>query len=431
MTPRANRPGITYLLGLCTGLVLMGTFLLVFPRESSEDLAFYRHVRDLVQHEFVREVDERELLDGALTGMLESLDDYSRYYVHEDVQRVDRETRGEFRGVGVVFRRPTSDGQVLFPLDDSPAQRANLRVGDRLIEVNDQLVESMGDGGLQQALREPREDGLELMIEALDGERRELLLMPEAVVDPTLRHVSMLDTELGLGYVSIHSFSRRTAAEFDEAVAWLRARGMRGMVLDLRGNPGGVLDAALAIANRFVPEGVLLTTASRDGQESTEADPERCSLEGLPLVLLVDEDSASASEVLAGALQDHRAGVLVGAPTYGKGAVQTLARYDSQRAIVKLTTSYYTTPAGRVIDRGLAEDGAAGLTPDLVVELDRAQRAAVLAYLAEYGPPPSALEALHAWELELGQELYARAPEDAQLEAARALLDGTLATTAP
>lgn len=418
-------------MGLCTGLVLMGSLTLLFPRDRGEDLAFYRHVRDLVQNEFVREVDERELLDGALTGMLQSLDEYSRYYVHEEVERIDRETRGEFRGVGVVFRRPTSAGQVLFPLDGSPAQRVGLRVGDRLVSVQGREVEGMEDGGLQDALRNFDDDGLALQVESLDGVRRNVQLHPEAIIDPTLRHVSVLDEQRGVGYVSIHSFSRRTTAEFDEAIAWLRARGMQGLVLDLRGNPGGVLDAALAIANRFVPDGALLTTASRNGTETTQADEERCNLAGLPLVVLVDEDSASASEVLAGALQDHRAGVLVGTPTYGKGAVQTLARYESQRAIVKLTTSYYTTPAGRVIDRGLAEDGQAGLTPDLVVELDREQRAAVRNYLAEYGPPPSALEDLHAWEQSEGALLYARAPQDPQLEAARALLDGSLATAAP
>ena len=221
------------------------------------------------------------------------------------------------------------------------------------------------------------------------------------------------------------------AKEFDSAIAWLRTQGMQALVLDLRNNPGGVLDSSLAIANRFIPKGVLVTTASRDGTAATLAKEERCTLEGLPLVVLVGSSSASASEVLAGALQDHRAGALVGNSTYGKGAVQTLARYDGLNAIVKLTTSYYMTPAERVIERGLTGPEEAGLAPDLNVELSAEERDALHEFLASYGPPPSARTALEAWEQESGEQLMARAPDDPQLQAAVGLLTGSITPRTP
>ena len=381
-------------MGLLTGLVLMALVELMVPDEEEQDVAFYRRVRDLVSSSFVRELDDREILDHALRGMVEGLDPYSRYYTAEDLPRMDRETEGRYRGIGVVFDSPVSAGRVLFPMSNSPADRAGLTVGDRMLEINGLEVAGMPEGGLQEALREPPDGELDLLVEGLDGARRRVSLSPEPVVDPTVRHTRILDRDRGIGYLAIRSFSRQTPAEFDAEIAALEQQELRALVLDLRGNPGGVLDAAVQVANRFIASGVIVTTASRAGTLPTEADEDVCALRDLPLAVLVDADTASASEVLAGALQDHRVGVLVGDRTYGKGAVQSLVRFDQEGVRVKLTTSYYATPAHRIIERELADRSTPGLSPDLLVPVSPLERRRIYEHLDSYSPPAESWQAI-------------------------------------
>ena len=320
----------------------------------------------------------------------------------------------------------SDSGVIRFPLPDSPAERAGLDVGDRIVEIDGQAVAELPPGGLRECIRAADDRTIQLEVENRAGERRTAELRPEEVVDPTVRHTRMLDE--AIGYLAIRSFSRRTVEEFDAAVDWLRKQGMSGLVLDLRGNPGGILDSAVRIADRFVREGVLVSTRSRTETRSTHADPAETHLEGLPLVVLVDGNSASASEVLCGALQDHRVAVLAGEPTYGKGAVQTLSRFDHDQAIVKLTTSNYFTPAGRRIERS---PGWKGLAPDVLVEVTGDQARAIRDFLESYSPAPRSVPALRAWEVEDQVELIAQAPPDPQLDTALDLLRGRAPGSAP
>jgi carboxyl-terminal processing protease len=312
----------------------------------------------------------------------------------------------------------------LFPFAGSPAALAGLSVGDTILEVDGRGLGTLGPGGLQAALNAT--DGeVQLAVRSLDGSERRLGVRPERIVDPTVRHARLLDAERGIGYLAIVSFSHKTPGEFDAAIADLQAGGgLQALVIDLRGNPGGILDAAARVANRFLDAGTIVSTLTRDGLHTTEADPDEARLHGLPLVLLVDGGSASSSEVLAGALQDHRVAVLVGEPTYGKGTVQTLTSFDGDRAVVKLTTAVYYTPAGRRIER-IGEDARQhGLAPDVEIELLEDERLAVHRFLASYSPPAEVLPALEAWEASAGRELVQRPPADRQLAAAIDLVDG-------
>jgi carboxyl-terminal processing protease len=244
----------------------------------------------------------------------------------------------------------------------------------------------------------------------------------DALVDPTMRHARMLAPTVG--YIALSSFSQETPSEFDAAIADLREQGMQSLVLDLRGNLGGVLRAATRIANRFLERGLIVSHEGRGEVQRYEADEDEATLAGMPLAILVDGESASASEVLAAALQEHRVAVTVGAPTFGKGLVQRVESFGGGEMVVKLVSAYYYTPSHRNIERTVEGSWEHGLVPDVQVELDAVRRGAVHQFLASYSPPKTALADLAAWEAEAGREMYPRPPQDAQLEAALALLQG-------
>ncbi len=198
---------------------------------------------------------------------------------------------------------------------------------------------------------------------------------------------------------------------------------MQGLILDLRGNPGGILKSAVQIAEHFVPEGVITQTRGRDEPVVYERDAlsEREVLD-LPLVVLVDGGSASSSEVLAGALQDHRVAVLVGSPTYGKARVQSVRHFVDADALAKVTSSYYQTPSGRDLDR--SPERPWGIQPDLLVEVEDEVEARIHRHINRYDPPAEALDALFLWEDSSDEEILPKDPPDPQLEAALALLRG-------
>jgi len=424
-SPASRRPGsgqALFLLGLVAGLLAALTVDRAARHFLDRDLELVRAVRDLAVTEYVREVDPSELVDEALHKMLQELDDHSAFFGPREIAALERETSGEFLGIGAVFRGGEA-GRILFAYPDSPAERAGLGVGDRILRAGGEPLAATED--LQEHLHARGADGaVELEVEDLAGVLRAVRLRPEAVLDPTVRHAQLVDPQAGLGYLSIRSFTHRTPGEFDQAVAALRKAGLRALVVDLRANPGGILDAAVTLANRFVARGTLVATRSRTEVRRTEADPEAATLAGLPLALLLDGSTASASEVLAAALQDHAVAVLVGEPSYGKGTVQTLKRIGADRGIVKLTTAHYCSPSLRRIEHDDDDSAWSGIAPDLYVPLARTERPRLLAYLDSYSPPEEARAALRAWEEREGRPLVTALPRDAQLQAALALLAG-------
>jgi len=410
--------------GLVVGVLIAAITVELWPTQPDRSLEHFTQVRDFVRETYVREVTDDELVEDALHGMLSGLDSYSRFYDRLESEALNRETVGRYTGIGVVFRQPVKEGQVLFALPSSPADRAGVQVGDRFVRVNGNKVAGLPDNGLRDLLKATEDGLLSVDVVGRDGEKRSLTIEPDEIIDPTVRHTTMLDAENKIGYIAVLSFSRETDEEFDRAIEFLLDRGMEALVLDLRHNYGGVLESAARIAERFIASGVIVSTEGRGEPSVYYADPTRAAHNGLPLVVLVDGDSASASEVLAGALQDHRVAVVAGSPTYGKGMVQNIRPFTPFGTVAKVTSSYYYTPTHRNFERSATGGKDFGIQPDVRVPVSELERRVIHEFLDRYGPPLQAIAALETWEAEENSFLLARHPPDPQLDAALALFGG-------
>ena len=413
-----------FALGMMSGMLVLMIAFLLLPEPEDPATAEFEAVQAFARRHFVREVGSDELVTRALSGMLDGLDPYSRYYDAASSEQARREIDGDFRGIGVVFRAPISNGQVLFPLEGSPASIAGVRPGDRLVEVDGSEVDGLDGPEIRKLLSARGRSELELLVEGLDGERRSLVVKPARLLDPTVRHAEVLDAAPATGYLAVRSFSHRTAEEFDAAIVALRARGVRSLVVDLRFNYGGVLDAAVQMASRFIGEGVIVTSEGRTKDAVYEAGEAEALFEGMGLVVLVDGDTASASEVFAGAIQDHRRGVVVGEPTYGKGMIQMTQSFPAFGSRAKVTSGYYYSPSHRNFEKSADPDRKSGILPDMAVEVSEQDRSRVHNWISRYDPPSSMLEDLAAWGAAAGGVVLPAAPRDPQLAAACALLRG-------
>ncbi len=415
---------VAFVLGIGVTFLSLGVLSKLSLLPVEEDVAHYKEVRDFVLERSVDQPASDALVREALSGMLGSLDEYSRYLSSDtETSSFNRETQGSFTGIGVVFEGPIEGGRVLFPMSGSPAEKAGVGVGDLITAVNDEPLEGKTESEARALFTGEAGSTVTLTLTALDETKRTAEVIRESVLDPTVRHPHLIDEERKIGYLALTSFSRETGAEFERTMTVLHELGMEGLIIDLRGNPGGVLTAAVEIAEHFISEGVITKTRGRG--ESVVYDKvkaEGAQAPSLPLTLLVDGSSASASEVLAGALQDHRTAVLIGSPTYGKARVQSVHHFEEAKAIVKVTSSYYTTPSGRNLDR--SPERPWGIEPDLTLEVDAQTEALIHRHIRRYDPPKGALEALFAWEDASGTSLLPSDPEDPQLEAALALLRG-------
>lgn len=293
-----------------------------------------------------------------------------------------------------------------------------------MLRIGSHLVAELGEAGLRQELSRDQGGELELEVAARDGKLRTVRLRKDSLVDPSVTDVRMLQADQGIAYVALHSFTHATPGEFDAALRDLSAAGMRGLVLDLRGNAGGVLASAVDLARRFLTRGVIVRTEGRLRVATHHAESAQAAYAGLPLIVLIDEGSASASEVLAGALQDHRLAVIVGERSWGKGTVQTLQRFPEHGTLAKITTARYETPSGRVLERSLDPEGRGGIQPDLELSLPAAERRSIHERLARPMPDPLARQQLERWEIEETIQLVPHFYIDAQLQAAIDLLSG-------
>ncbi len=420
----ARLASLLFVTGTFFGMGLMFFVLQFWSPGSEDDVEHYREVRDLVLSSYVGEVDEEELLENALRGMLGELDDYSDYYsAPEETATVNRDTTGRMTGIGVVTT--DLDGPVVrFPVAESPALEAGVRVGDRILRIDGVGTEGMDPKDVSALIRGPEGSILTLHVEGRDGSERMLEIERRDLLVPSVRRVRMVDEARKVGYLVLTSFSNVSVLEFDAAVSSLQTEGMQALIIDLRSNRGGVLRSAVEIASRFIPDGVITSTEGRGAPHYERADAELAYYAGLPLVVLVDGSSASASEVLAGALQDHRAAVLIGTPTYGKGLVQTIRRYPERSVIAKLTTSYYYTPAHRNVQRGNTKESEFGLVPDVEIPMEQDTHQTILEFLHSFEPPSSLVPELRAWREQAEFQMQLDPPADPQLDAALALLRG-------
>jgi carboxyl-terminal processing protease len=421
-----------FLLGTLFGMGLMLLLARVFPGQEAPDIAHYKEVRRFLLDTHVADIDRKQLGRDAIRGMFAGLeerlgDSYSSYYTDEQRVLMERDTSGHFRGIGVVFRGGEMPAQVLFPVTDGPADRAGLRVGDTLLSIDGTQLEGLERQEAYALLRGEVGRLLQVEVEGLDGRRRRHDIVLQELSDPSVRHVTLVDEERGIGYLALVGFSKQTTEQFDQAIRSLQAEGLRALVVDLRGNRGGVLSAAIEIAQRFIAEGRIVSVEGRGLPNIEWAHADRAKFLGLPLVVLIDRYSASASEVLAGALQDHRAAVLVGEATYGKGMVQTIDRYPEHDAIAKVTSSFYYTPAHRSLEGHFGHGRALGLTPDVLIEVSEEVGVGIERFLQRsFSAPAEAMAELRAWERDSKETLLPERPEDPVLRAALQLFLGNL-----
>ncbi|MGB5715552.1 MAG: S41 family peptidase [Gammaproteobacteria bacterium] len=327
-----------------------------------EELRTFSDVFGRIKNDYVVDVDDKELIENAIRGMLSGLDPHSAYLDAEQFTELQVGTTGQFGGLGIEVGMENGFVKVIAPIDDTPAQRAGVQAGDLVIRLDTTPVKGMT---LNEAVK---------IMRGKPGSDIELTIVREGVDQPLkisitrdiikVKSVKARLLEPGFGYLRISQFQSKTAENMIDAIAKLKKENkgaLQGLVLDLRNNPGGVLNGAVAVSDAFLKKGMIVYTEGRiaDSRLRFNATPDDV-INGAPLVVLVNQGSASASEIVAGALQDHKRAIIVGVKTFGKGSVQTILPLSSDSAL-KLTTARYYTPSGKSIQ-------AEGITPDIELE---------------------------------------------------------------
>jgi carboxyl-terminal processing protease len=328
---------------------------------ATEYLEQLVEVMERVRREYVDQIDDKRLIESAIRGMVQELDSHSRYLDTQQYEEIRIATTGNYSGVGLDVSLEDGRVTVVSPLDDAPAARAGIQPGDVVVSVDDMPVD---DANVEDTVSRMRgEPGTEVTLSVLRdgrGDPVRFALTRAQIQVKTVRSAYLGD---GYGYIRLMSFSDSTAADLGAAASALRndaQADLRGLVLDLRNNPGGVLDAAVEVADLFLEDGLIVRGTGRIRQARFEQYAHAGGqLERVPLTVLVNNGSASASEIVAGAIKDHDRARLVGERTYGKGSVQTVVPLTEGSAI-KLTTSRYLTPSGRSIN-------GTGIEPDVLV----------------------------------------------------------------
>ena len=328
-----------------------------------EDLRTFTEVFARIKNDYVEPVEDKALLENAIRGMLTGLDPHSSYLIPDDYQELQAGTSGEFGGLGIEVGMEDGFVKVIAPIDDTPAQRAGVEAGDLVIRLDDTPVKGMSLSDAVKVMRGAPGTDIVLTIVREGIDRPLRITITRDVIRVT--SVRSRTLEPGYGYVRISQFQLRTGESLREAVGELRENAgdedLKGLVLDLRNNPGGVLNAAVSVSDAFLNEGTIVYTEGRmDDAKLTFSAKGSDILDGIPLVVLVNAGSASASEIVAGALQDHRRAVIMGEKTFGKGSVQTILPLGNGSAL-KLTTARYYTPSGISIQ-------ARGIVPDITLD---------------------------------------------------------------
>lgn len=336
--------------------------------EKSEDtrqntyelLTLFGDVFERVRKDYVEEVSDEDLLEAAINGMLTSLDPHSSYLSSKRYKDMQVQTRGEFGGLGIQVTLDKGVIKVISPIDDTPAFRAGIEAGDLITHLDKEPVSGLS---LNEAVEKMRgRVGTDIVLTVLrkDTEPFDVTITRAVIKIESVR--SRLEGDIG--YMRVTQFNERTEAGVKKALEKFKKEkndSLQGLVLDLRNNPGGLLDQAIAVSDAFLDKGEIVSTRSRRAEETQRFNARPGDLaNGLPIVVLVNEGSASASEIVAGALQDHRRAVILGTKTFGKGSVQTVIPL-ARRAAMRLTTSRYFTPSGRSIQ-------SVGIEPDILVE---------------------------------------------------------------
>ena len=337
------------------------TKVLAIARGEYESLETFTNILAIVKKNYVDEVDGKDLIKGAIKGMLSSLDPHSAYLTPDLFKELQTETQGKFGGLGIEITIRDGILTVVSPIEDTPADRAGIEAGDQIIKIEGEFTKDMT---LEKAVKKMR--GLKGSKINISVRRKGVLrLLDFAIVRDIIRVRSVRDRTLeeGFAYIRIAQFQERTKRDLQKALEKLSSDNgeILGLVLDLRNNPGGLLTQAVRVSDLFLDSGLIVYTEGRlDHQKQKYYSHKEGSWTEFPMVILVNGGSASASEIVAGAMQDHKRAIVLGTKTFGKGSVQTILPLDDRSAI-RLTTARYFTPKGRSIQ-------ATGIVPDIVME---------------------------------------------------------------
>jgi carboxyl-terminal processing protease len=333
-----------------------------------DDLRTFSEVFGKVKEDYVEDVEDKKLLEGAIRGMLSGLDPHSAYLDKEEFKELQVGTTGQFGGLGIEVSMEDGFVKVVSPIDDTPAQRAGIQAGDLIIRLDDTPVKGMSLNDAVKLMRGKPGTDIVLMVVRKGEDAPLTITITRDIIK--VKSVKSRTLEKGFGYLRITSFQTKTGEQMRQAISEMKKEHggeLNGLVLDLRNNPGGVLGAAVAVSDAFVQKGLIVYTEGRaeDAELKFNATHDDI-LNGAPIVVLINEGSASASEIVAGALQDHKRAVIMGSQSFGKGSVQTIFPMSNQSA-VKITTARYYTPAGRSIQ-------AEGIVPDIKVDPLRVEK---------------------------------------------------------
>jgi carboxyl-terminal processing protease len=327
--------------------------------ETYEELKTFSEVLTQVQKHYVEDVKAKELVQGAIRGMLATLDPHSAYMTPDMYKEIQVETKGEFGGVGIQIGVKDNRLAVIAPIEGTPAQKAGIRAGDFITKVNDETTKDLTLMEAVQRMRGPKGTKVVLTIQR-DGSTDPMVftLVRDIIRIESVRNKVM---ENNISYIRLTQFQESTAKDLSRALKQFRDQKLQSVVLDLRNNPGGLLTSAVEVSEQFVGPGKLIVyIKSRDGRKDEYISRSKDAPEEYPMIVLVNEGSASASEIVAGALQDWGRAVIIGATTFGKGSVQTILPLADGSGL-RLTTAKYYTPKGRSIQ-------STGITPDIVVK---------------------------------------------------------------
>ena len=350
---------IAALVILLTG-ILIGQQMVQAKSDTYEDLKNFSQAMEIIKRNYVENPDSRELIEGALRGMVSSLDPHSSYMSERQFKEMNMDIKGEFTGVGIQIGVKNQQLTIIAPIEDTPGYRAGLAAGDKIMKINDEWTKDMSIEQAVDKMRGPKGTSVSLMVFREGWDKpREFKIVRDVIKVVSVKS-RMLDDSIG--YVKLIQFQGQTADELEKALKGLEAKGMKKLVLDLRNDPGGLLDASVDVSGKFLPKDSLVVylqgrqKTDRKDFMTTSAQTPR----DYPMVVMVNTGSASASEIVAGALQDSKRALIMGTQTFGKGSVQTVFPLDGGG--LRLTTAKYYTPSGRSIQN-------VGITPDIEVKL--------------------------------------------------------------
>ena len=328
-----------------------------------EKIDLFSEVLEKIQDQYVEEVDQSEVMDAAIHGVLQSLDPYSAYMNPEIFEEMQTETSGEFGGLGMEVSMEAGVVKVITPIDDTPASKAGVKAGDYIIKINDEQVQGKTLMEAVSLMRGPIGSSIEITIRRKNLKKAKKIKIIREIIQIKSVRAKLISNQIG--YLRLTAFNDNSSNQLKKEISNLKKnKQLTGYILDLRNNPGGLLSQAVKISDFFLNDGEIVSTKGRRNKESRKSFAEKYHegdiIKGKPLIVLINAGSASASEIVAGALQDHKRAILLGETTFGKGSVQSIIPLKNKGAI-RLTVSKYYLPSGKSISE-------IGVSPDIKIE---------------------------------------------------------------